>query len=144
MHAFLYIGSDVVDIPSLGDVASHVQGLSFWWLDIGDPPAEAGALAAVVNEAQDAAWLTNFGHLPRFLSTDQSLRVRVPVYDAGHVREVHALLAGDRLVTCHLDARANSTHARTVRRQSRQRIRFGQDGLGQKWIGCTSHRDVVP
>ena len=73
-----YTGSDVVDGPSLDDVASQVHGLSFWWLDIGDPPAEAGALAAVVNNPQEAAWLTDFGHLPRFQSTDQSLRVRVP------------------------------------------------------------------
>jgi magnesium transporter len=112
MRAFLYTGSDVVDVQSLDDVASRVPGLPFWWLDISDPPVEAGALAAVVREASDAAWLADFGHLPRFQSTDDSLRVRVPVYDTGHVQEVHAVLANDRLVTCHADAQATFTALR--------------------------------
>ena len=112
MDSFLYTGSDVVDVPSLDAVAGQVHGLPFWWLDIGDPPLEAGALALVVDDARDAEWLTDFGHLPRFQWTDKNLRVRVPVYEGGHALEVHALLADDRLVTCHPDARAAFTAIR--------------------------------
>ena len=82
MRSFLYIGSDVVDVPSLDDVADQVHGLSVLVARHRRPTDRRPALSPpVVDDAKDAEWLTDFGHLPLFQWTDKRLRVRVPVYE---------------------------------------------------------------